>query len=70
MTNPFLYNKIVLFQTIQLSISTQFSSIWTLNRTLSGATTPDQSGSGNHGYKGYSKFPKDLELLKLHYKIV
>ena len=29
----------VLFQTIQVSISTQFSSIWPIDRTLSGATT-------------------------------
>ena len=36
--------KTVLFQTIQFSISTQFSSIWSINRTLSGATTPGQSG--------------------------
>ena len=36
--------KTVLFQTIQLSISTQLSSIWSIHRTLSSATTPDQSG--------------------------
>ena len=34
--------KIVPFQTIQLNTSTQFSSIWPLNRTLSGVTTPSQ----------------------------
>ena len=31
--------KAVLFQTIQFSISTQFSSIWSIDRTLSGVTT-------------------------------
>ena len=41
----FIYLKIdvktVIFQTIQFSISTQFSSIWPIDRILSGATTPD-----------------------------
>ena len=37
--------KIVLFQTIQFSISTQFSSIWPTDKALSGATTPGQSGN-------------------------
>ena len=39
-----LYVKTVLFQTIQFSISTQFSSIWPIEKTLSGGTTPGQSG--------------------------
>ena len=34
--------KTVLFQVIQFSISTYFSSIWPIDRTLSGATTPSQ----------------------------
>ena len=34
----------ILFQTIQLSTSVQFSSIWPVDRSLSGATTPSQSG--------------------------
>ena len=41
-------SKTVLFQTIQFSISTQFSSI-SIDRTLSGATTPDQSGPERNG---------------------
>ena len=41
--------KTVLFQTIQFSISTQFSSIWPIDRTLSGATTPGQSEPGSDG---------------------
>ena len=32
-------HKTVLFQTIQFSLSTQFSSIWHIDKTLSGATT-------------------------------
>ena len=39
--------KTVLFQTIQFSLSTQFSSIWPIDRTLSGATSPGQSVSGS-----------------------
>ena len=35
-------SKTVLFQAIQFSISTQFSSIWPINRILSGATTQFQ----------------------------
>ena len=44
--------KTVPFQTIQFSISTQFSSIWSINRTLSVATAPDQNGSGSDGNEG------------------
>ena len=49
MPNPFLYIQTVLIQTIQFSISTQFSSIWSIERTLSGATTPGKSGPGSDG---------------------
>ena len=45
MTNP------VLFQTIQFSISTHFCSIWPIDRTLSGTTTPGQSGPRSDGNK-------------------
>ena len=41
--------KIVLFQAIQFSISMQFSSIWPMDRTLSGATTLSQNGTGSNG---------------------
>ena len=43
--------KTVLFQTIQFSIVTQFSSIWTIDWTLSGATTPGYNGAGSDGNK-------------------
>ena len=50
---PKLLNvKTVLFQTIQFSISTQFSSIWPRDRMLSGATTPGQSGPGSDSNEG------------------
>ena len=44
--------KTVLFQTIQFSISTQFSSIWPIDRIQSGDTTPGQSGPGSDGNEG------------------
>ena len=44
--------KIVLFQKIQFSKSTQLISIWAIDKTLSGATTPDQIGPGSDGNKG------------------
>ena len=31
---------------------TQFSSIWLIDRTLSGATTPDKTGHGRNGSEG------------------
>ena len=39
----------------------QFSSIWPIDRTLSGFTTLGKSGAGNKGnedVQGYSAFPK------------
>ena len=39
--------KTVLFQAIRLIIRTHFTSIRPIDRTLSGATTSDQSGSGS-----------------------
>ena len=53
-------SKIVLFQTILFSISTQFSSIWPIDRTLSGATTPGQSGPGSDGNEGVLCIPQRL----------
>ena len=44
-------SKAVLFQVIQFSISTQFSFIWPIDRALSGATTPCQSGPGSNGHE-------------------
>ena len=63
-------SKTVKFQTIQFNISTLFSSIWTIDRTLLGATTPGQSGPGNDGNKVYSAFPKVPALVESHYQIV
>ena len=52
--------KTVLFQTIQLSISTQFSSIMTIDRNLSGATTPGQRRTKSYCHKGELHIPPKL----------
>ena len=52
MPNPFICISTILFQTIQFSISKQFTSIRPIDKTLSGATTPGQSGSGSDGNEG------------------
>ena len=44
--------KTVLSKAIQFNISTQFSSIWPIDRTQSGATTPGPSGLGSDGSEG------------------
>ena len=59
--------KTFLFQTIQFGISTQFSSTWPLDRTLSGATTPDQSGPGSNGNEGVLCIRQTLALLEPHH---
>ena len=53
---PQLNDQTVLFLTIQFCINPLFaklwmlnSSIWPIDRTLSGITTPDLSGSGSNG---------------------
>ena len=43
--------KTVLFQTIQ------FSSIWLIDKSLSGAITPGKSGPGIDGNKGVLHIP-------------
>ena len=44
-----LYIETILFQVVHFSIITHFSSIWLIDRTQSGATTPGQSGAGSNG---------------------
>ena len=62
MPNPFLYIQRVLFQIIQFSISTQFSSIWLIDWTLSGATTPGPSGPGNDVNEGVLRIPQSSSI--------
>ena len=54
--------KTVLFQAIQFSISTQFSSVWLIDMTLSGATTLAQSGPGTGGNKGVLCIPQSSSI--------
>ena len=43
--------KTLLFQAIQITICTQISSIWPIDRTLLGAISPGQRGPGSDGNK-------------------
>ena len=40
----------------------QFNSIWPIDRTLSGATTPGQSGPGSDGNEGMLRIPQSSNL--------
>ena len=55
-------SKTVLFQTIQFILSTQFTSIWPIDRTLSGATTSGQSGPGSDGNKMVFHIPQNSHI--------
>ena len=60
-------SKTVLFQTIRFSISTQFSSIWPIDRALSGAAIPDLRATA---MKWYSAFTQTSAVLEPHHQIV
>ena len=47
---------------IQFSISIQFSSIWPVDRALSGATTSGQSGPGSDGNEGVLCIPQSSSI--------
>ena len=55
-------SKTVSFQTIQFNISTQYSSIWSIDKTLSGATTPDHSGPASNGNEGVLRIPQNPSI--------
>ena len=52
----------VLFQTIQFCISIQFSPVWPIDRTLSGATTPDQSRPGSDSNERVQHLPQSSSI--------
>ena len=54
--------KTFLYQAIQFIRSTQISSIWPIERTLSGATTPGQSGAGRYGREGVLRIPQSSSI--------
>ena len=60
-------SKTVLFQTIQYSISTQFFSIWPIDKNLSGATTPGQSGRVSHGNEEVFNIPQSSIITRESY---
>ena len=55
-------SKTVAFQTIQLSISTQFSSIWPKDRTLSSATVPAPNRPSGDGNEGVIRIPQNSSI--------
>ena len=72
------FSQTVLIQTIQFSICTQFSSILSIDRARSGATTPGQSGLGSNDNEGmffsaevqsvYSTAPADWAMYRVKCK--
>ena len=57
-----LKDKIVLFQAIEFSISKQFSSIWPIDRILSGATTSAHSEPDSDCNKGVLCIPQSSSI--------
>ena len=57
-------SKTVLFQIIQFRISTRFSSIRSMDRTLSGATTPNKSGPESDGSEGVLRVPQTSSITR------
>ena len=53
-----------ILQAIQFSISTKFSSIRPIDRTLSGATTLGWSGPGSNGNKGVLRIPQSSYIIE------
>ena len=43
-------------------MSVQFCSIWPIDRTLSGATTPGQSGPGSNGNEEVFRIPQSSSI--------
>ena len=54
--------KTVLFLKIPFSISTQFSSIWPIDRTLSGATSEGQRGLESDNNEGVLRIPQSSSI--------
>ena len=52
----------ILFQAIQFCMSTQLSSIWPIDMTLSGATTPGQSGPGSDDNEKVLRISQSLNV--------
>ena len=63
-------SKTVLFQAIRFTLCTQFSSGWSLDRALSGATTPGQSWPGSDGNEGVIHIPQSSTITGTYHQIV
>ena len=50
------------FQIIRFGVITQFSSIWPIDRTLSGATTPGQSEPWSNSNEGVLRIPPNSRI--------
>ena len=55
-------SKTVLFQTIPFGVSTQFSSIWPIDRTLSGVTTPIQCRPESDDSERVLRIPQSFSI--------
>ena len=55
------FSQTVLIQTIPLSISMKFSSIWPIDRALSGTTIRDLGAMAMKGYSTFLKAPVSQE---------
>ena len=56
-------SKTVLYHVNQFGISTQSSSIWPIDRALSGATTPAQSGPESAGKEEVLRIPQSSSII-------
>ena len=57
-----IHKQTVLLQAIQFNISTQFSFIWPIDRTLSGATIPDLNETGSNGNEWVFYIPQSSSI--------
>ena len=60
--NTVIMSKTALFQPIQFSISGQFNSMWSIDRTLSGITTPGQSGPRSNSNEGVLRISRSSSI--------
>ena len=63
-TIQFCVSTVSMLKTILFSISTQFSSIWLIDRALSGATTLGQNGPESNGNEGVLCIPQNSSITR------
>ena len=68
MSKQFYFKRFSLVLVKSLNVKTvqfqaiQFSSIWLIDKSLSGTTTPSQSGPGSDGNKGVLYIPQSSSI--------